>query len=45
MRKAMEWMGERSTGIALAALAGLVAVAFGEYAGAVIASASRIFVR
>lgn len=45
MRKAIEWGFDHGTAIALAAIAGLLAVAFGEYAGALLAQASRIFAR
>lgn len=45
MRKAIEWAFDHGTGIALAAIAGLLAAAFGEYAGTLITQASHLFGR
>jgi hypothetical protein len=45
MRKAIGWAMENSTSVALALLAGAAAILFGEYAGMLMANASRIFGR
>lgn len=45
MRKAIGWATENSTRVGLALLAGAAAILFGEYAGALLASAARIFGR
>jgi hypothetical protein len=45
MRKTIEWAMENSTRVGLALLAGAAAILFGEYAGALFASAARILGR